>query len=200
MQELTFSSNTLRSWFQDGVTLLITSTTQSRAAVVRKAKRTNDLAKTFVVGVTAGLVVATATAHAVMPVRATAIALPDSATPSVTKKALIESLQKIRALPVDWTGYSTPVPEERSIVAAEQIVPALPDFVADAVAGVDGEGHVFLKFKRGEKTAYLTVEPVEMHLFLTAPGQENIYVDGERFSPRTIPTKILSVLKREFVG
>ena len=113
---------------------------------------------------------------------------------------LLDSLAKIRSLPADWTGYSAPAPVEKSVVAAEQILPALPNIVADALAGLDGDGHVFLKFWRGEKVAYLTVEPNLMHLFVTAPGKPNISIDAAKFQPRVVPEKIVSVLKREFVG
>jgi hypothetical protein len=141
-------------------------------------------------------------------VAATALAPPGQATlvwptpptAAYTKQSLLESLQKIRTLGADWTGHSAASPVEKSVSAAQHILPQIPDVVADARAGVDGDGNVYLRLKQGDKVAYLTVEPKLLHLLYMEPGKDNIYIDDEQFKGKVLPARIKKVLKDNFVS
>ncbi len=108
--------------------------------------------------------------------------------------ALKELLQKIRELKADWNGQGAVAPVRAAIEAAEFVLGQLPDVPMNARAGVDPEGHVFLRLNRGNQLAYLTVEPRVMHLLVTEPGLPNVYIDDAGFNGKIIPEKIRKVL------
>lgn len=118
----------------------------------------------------------------------------------LTKKALLESLKSIASLGDNWQGQDTPAPSRQAVTAAEQIVPALPNIIADVSAGVDGDGNVFFKLQKGDKLAYLTIESATMHLLVMAPGRKNLYIDDVKFQPRQLPSKIRQSLEQEMAG
>lgn len=107
---------------------------------------------------------------------------------------LNESLQKMRDLKSNWNGQGAPAPVQQSIAAAQYVLNQLPNVHMNASAGVDPEGHVFLRLNRGSRLAYLTVEPRSMHLLYIEPGQPNLYIDDEPFKGKIIPANILAVL------
>ena len=152
-------------------------------------------ARAFATSIVASAMVGFSTmAHALAEPLQLTLAWPVEASPASTKYQLLQSLRDIRRLRADWNGRGAPAPVERSVSVAEFIVPQLPDIVADARAGVDADGHVFLRLNRGTRVAYITVEPKVMHLLYTEVGQQNVYVDDEQFNGRVIPAKIKKIL------
>lgn len=141
-----------------------------------------------------------ATVYAPSPPAQATLVWPSPPTAAYTKQSLLESLLKIRRLGVDWTGYSGASPLEKSISAAERVLPQLPDIVADARAGVDGDGHVYLRLQQGEKVAYLTVEPRLIHLLYMEPGKPNIYIDDEQFKGKVLPSRIKQILAGNLIS
>ena len=123
-------------------------------------------------------------------------AWPQPLTAALTKKSLLESLKRVRQLKGGWNGHSAAKPIERSVSVAEYILPQFPDIVADARAGVDADGNVFLRFSRRDKVAYVTVEPKLMHLIYMEPGQPNVYIDDEIFNGKILPASIKNVLEK----
>lgn len=160
-----------------------------RPSVIRSA----TLVAALVIGANFG-----GLAHAVTAPNQVAVALPGKT--DRTKDALRASLRNIEVAHQDWEGYEVPIPSRQSLTAAKQVIEKLPTMVADASAGVDSDGNVFLKLQRGEKVAYLTIEPSVMHLLLMAPNGNNVYFDDVRFQPRHVPPKISAALLRELAG
>jgi hypothetical protein len=161
---------------------------KQRARGKRKAKFAASI-------VTAAMIGCSVTAHAIVEPLQLSLAWPAEQTAASTKHLLLQSIKQLRRLKADWNGHPSPQPIERSISIAEWILPQLPDIVADARAGINGDGHVFLRFRRGDKVAYLTVEPKFMHLLFIEPGQPNLYVDDEQFGGRILPARIKSILE-----
>lgn len=138
-------------------------------------------------------------ADAVMqPVQLT-LALPIEQSALATKHALLESIKSLRLHRGEAMSYGAPAPVERSLTVAQYIIPQFPDVVADARAGLNDEGNVFVRFSRGEMVAYVTVEPKAMHLLVMEPGRPNVYLDDEKFGGKVIPDSIKRVLAERFV-
>src|SRR5258708_25543173 len=155
-------------------------------------KRGVKWAASFIASSLIGASVATAT---LFPISSQAVLVwPANPTAEHTRQMLADSVQKLKAIKGDWTGYSTPAPLEKSLKAAEHILPQLPNVLADAQAGVDGDGHVYFRLRQGDKVAYLTIEPRLMHLFYSEPGKENIYVDDEQFKGKILPARIRNLI------
>jgi hypothetical protein len=141
------------------------------------------------------LAIGAATAQAtVLPPGQASLKWPTAPSVSFTKDVLLEGLRKIRDFHGDWLAEPKGPPNAASLTAAANIVPQLPNLVADARAGVDGDGNVYLRFRKDDKTMYLTVEPHLIHLLLMQPGQPNVYIDDENFKGKILPGKIRGVL------
>lgn len=121
---------------------------------------------------------------------------PVDPTPALTKYHLHQSLKGLRRLKANWDGRGAAAPIERSISVAEYILPQLPNIIADAQAGLNGDGHVFLRIARNNRVAYITVEPRTMHLFYVEPGSPNVYIDDEQFNGKIVPAAIKKTLER----
>lgn len=133
-------------------------------------------------------------AHTIaVPVQA-AVTWPTEQTPASTREALQNSLNVVRGLPNKWDGRHAPKPNQRSVQVTEYILPQLPDIVAEARAGIDDEGNVFLRLARSNRVAYLTVEPRSMHLLFVEEGQRNVYIDDEPFNGKILPANIKRIL------
>ncbi len=185
-----FEGGKLRSiWFDiHGLLKAWTPTANGKARPKRKAKFAASIAAAVMIG-------CSVTAHAFIEPLQLSLEWPAEHTAASTKHSLLQSLKQLRRLKADWDGHGSPQPVERSISTAEWILPQLPDVVADAQAGINGDGHVFLRLRRGEKIAYVTVEPKAMHLLYIEPGQPNVYIDDEQFSGRVLPANIKKVLE-----
>lgn len=119
---------------------------------------------------------------------------PSPPTEAHVKDALRSSLQALRKIGRDWTGHSGAAPASESLAAAERLLPQLPNLGSLAKAGVDADGHVYLRLSRGTRVAYLTVEPRVLHLFYTNAGQDNVYIDDQKFHGSVLPPRISRVL------
>ena len=170
---------------------LLKAWTKPAAAKARPKRKAPFSARTIAAAAMLGFA---ATTHAISEPVQLSLAWPIEASAASTKHALLQSLKSIRRMKADWDGRGAPAPVERSISVAEFILPQLPDVVADARAGLDADGHVYLRLNRGSKVAYITVEPKAMHLLYTEPGHPNVYIDDEQFNGRVIPASIRKVL------
>lgn len=145
----------------------------------------------------AALVLCVVDALALQAPAQTAIAWPHAPTIVTVQEALKGSLDSLRKLGENWDGHGAPAPIERSISAAEYILPQLPALRTQAVAGVNDEGNVLVRMRIGPGTAYLTVEPKLMHLLYMVQGRSNVYIDDADFNGKVIPSSILRILREE---
>jgi hypothetical protein len=102
-------------------------------------------------------------------------------------------------LEADWNGHEAPKPDPRAIDSAQKAIGLLPDDFVSGKLGVDGEGHIYFRLERGHDEALLTIEPDVLHLRYKSPGNENQYVDDERFDGARLPEGILSLLQGKAV-
>lgn len=129
------------------------------------------------------------------PVPAQAVVMwPTGPTAESVKESLRDSLRALKSLRQGWGGHEIAAPVRESLMAAERILPQLPNFFVSAKAGVDGDGNVYFRLSKGSKVAYLTVEPKLLHLLCTEPGKTNIYIDDQKFKGNTLPPRIIRVL------
>ena len=211
MSTFDFDVSGIRSWLSQGMVTLASSiapTSLKKQKPSSKKPQRGTLAATSSVGKiqTAGLFVVLMTGINACPL-ARAVELPNlSASFSshipdasyLTKKSLLESLKNIAALGDDWREHGA-APSRQAVIAAEQMVPALPNNISNASVGVDGDGHVYFKLQNGEKLAYLTVESSVMHLLVMAPGEKNVYLDDIKFHPKELPSKVRRTLEQKMV-
>ncbi len=185
-----FDSMNLRDlWFDaDGLLRAYQKATKMAAKPRRKI--------TFKAIVGASLIAATTAALAKTPPGQAIVTWLSAPSEASIRKSLEQSLQNLRRLKAHWNGIEAPAPIERSISAAQYILPQLPALHGDATAGVDSEGHVFLKFARGDRVAFLTVEPRVMHVVYMQPGQATVYEDDEQFNGKVLPENIKKVLSK----
>lgn len=141
---------------------------------------------------------ATVEAFAETPPGQASLVWPQAPTAESTKQLIVHSIKQLRTLKKDWNGYESAAPVERSLTAAEYIVPQLPDIVVDAQAGLDADGNVFLRLSRGNKVAYVVIEPKLMHAVVVNPGQASIYLDDEPFQGKILPARIKTALESNF--
>ncbi len=119
---------------------------------------------------------------------------PAPPTAALTKQSLADALHQLRRTGADWNGAKLSEPDSKALVAAEKILPQLPNFVAEASAGVDGDGNVYFRLRQGPKLAYLTVAPRTMYLLVMQSGKESIYIDDEPFK-KLLPARIKRILE-----
>ena len=185
-----FQAFNIRGWLKNGMLSLLEPSPVPKSNLKRKGLGSSSMLAAMLVSLNIAAVV-----HAPCPPGQSALIWPTPPTAAFTKQALMESLKKIRSLGADWTGHSSPTPAAQSIKVAEAMVPLLPDVVADAQAGVDADGNVYLRFKKGQKIAYLTVESNLMHLLVMTPGAETVYIDAEQHRGKKLPSKIRVALE-----
>lgn len=201
MSTFDFDGSGIRSWINRGMVMLAapnipTSEEKKPVTSFVSSARTKSLIVALIFGTNF-----CAIAQTVSLPNQNASACSHVPEPSyLMKKALLESLSKIASLGDNWQGQDAHVPSRQAVTAAEQIVPTLPNIIADASAGVDGDGNVYFKLQKGEKFAYLTVEPTTMHLLVIAPGEKNVYLDDVKFQPRELPSKIRRTLEQKLVS
>lgn len=204
MTTFDFSGSGVRSWLYQGmVTLKSPITTnslkkkQATSNIVPNRKaQTSGLFSAFVMGIS----ICTSVQAVNLPNLSAYVCSHVPELSSLTKQALLESLKSVALLGDNSNEDDVLTPSRQAIVAAEQIVPSLPNLNADASAGVDGDGNVFLKLQKGEKIAFLTIEPTTMHLLVMSSGAKNLYIDDVKFKPRQLPPKIRLMLEQEMVG
>jgi hypothetical protein len=185
-----FESSRLRAVWYDTHGLLKAYKPEPRP---KRPKRQRDFIATFLGGVALSMGMLVDAVAAAEPPSQGALAWPTAKWRLSVQEALQDSLKKIRALKPGW-NREAPAPVERAISVAEYILPQLPDVPADARAGVDDQGNVFLRLHRGDRVAYLTVEPKVMHLVYMEAGQPNVYIDDAEFSGKILPLSIKKVL------
>lgn len=168
----------------------------------RIGKRKLRNAAAAVVLAAASLVSFNATAKAFTVGLPTQFTLEWPAPPAAayTKQSLSDALYAIRRAGADWNGTALTEPVSKSVIAAETILKQLPNFVADATAGVDGDGNVYFRLKQGERIAYLTIEPKLIHLLIVEPGRPNVYIDDEQFKGKVLPARIRDVLTEKMAS
>lgn len=199
-----FCDSGIRSWFSDGMVMYSSPDTVTTKKPVKKNKTTSYFGsaatKTLAIVVLIGgsMSASAQTTNLTSPSACVYTHIP--APGELEKNALLSSLKSIESLVDNWQGYGAPAPSKQAVAAAKQIVPSLPNITAGASAGVDGDGNVYFKLQKGEKLAYLTVEPSIMHLLVMVPGGKNIYIDDAKFNPRELPSKIRQALEHEMVG
>lgn len=186
----TFEPYIVGAWQVDG---LVKRVEQSGKRVKRQSRHKEWFSS---LALSAVLAVGTATAQAtvVVPPGQASLNWPTAPSVSFTKDVLLEGLRKLRDFHGDWLAEPKGAPNAASLTAAANIVPQIPNLFADARAGVDGDGNVYLRFRKDDKTMYLTVEPHLIHLLVMQPGQPNVYIDDEKFKGKILPTKIRGVL------
>lgn len=203
MEVLSFEGLSIRSWLSHGMIIAGGSDRSAEEVKARKPSKTEAASRTRTGALVA--LVAAATVGASFPNflewrGQTAVAYPATGRSlNLIQNALSGALKSITSLGDDWQGTNSVRPTHQSIKAAEYLIPTLPAISAKAGAGVDGDGNVYLKFEKGEKLAYLTVEPAILHLLVMRP-QGNLYIDDVRFEPGKLPSKILKALEQEMVG
>ena len=167
-----------------------------------KPAKKRSFATTLFVVVASSLIGLNASTAAVAPRVPTQLTLewPTGPTATYTKQQLSDALHAIRKSGADWNGESIVAPAERAIVAAERILPQLPPIVAEASAGVDGDGNIYFRMKKEQKLAYLTIEPKLMHLLVMETGQPNVYVDDAQFSGKVLPPRVKELLAKKFTS
>ena len=191
-----FEATKIRSaWFD--VQGLLKSATKRAAEVGRKTgTRARRAVRTGLLIAASSLIGFNTAVHAVAPEVPTQMTLhwPADPTAQYTKQQLADALHAIRRTADDWTGTQYTRPTPKAMAAAQTILQQLPDFFADASAGVDGDGNVYFRMKQGDKLAFLTVAPPSMHLLYMEPGQPNLYIDDEHFKGKILPARIKHVL------
>lgn len=198
MSTFDFGGSGIRSWLNQGMVVLSSPNAPAplkvnRVATFVSSARTRSVIFALMIGTNF-----CAVAQTVNLPNQNAFACSHVPEPSyLTKRTLLESLNSIASLGNNWQGQEAPAPSRRAVTAAQQIVPSLPNIIADASVGVDGDGNVYFKLRNGEKLAYLTVEPSTMHLLVMAPGQKNVYLDDVNFRPRELPSKIRRTIEQE---
>lgn len=111
-----------------------------------------------------------------------------------TSQRLQSALEELRERTEDLSEFfNTPVSRD-AILAAERIAPQLPDTLPEGKIGFDEEGDVFLSFHRGDKSAFLTVEPDKLHLLVKGGGQSSRYFDDVPYHDFKIPRKVIEEL------
>jgi hypothetical protein len=170
--------------------------------VVRVGTRVRRSARTGLIIVASSLIGWNASVHAITPEVPTQLTLqwPTGPTTQHTKQLLSDALHAIRRSGEDWNGVVLTKPAPKAMAAAETILPQLPNFFADATAGVDGDGNIYFRMKQGEKIAYLTVAPPLMHLLYMEPGEPNLYIDDEQFRGKVLPARIKQVLDKKLAS
>ncbi len=123
---------------------------------------------------------------------------PAQQTSVYTRQSLADAIHSLKTLQADWNGHDAPAPKPESIKAAEYILPQLPNVIAEANAGVDGNGNVYLKLARGDKVALVTIEPRLVHFLCMEPGKPNVYIDDEQFKGKKLPASIKRALTTTF--
>lgn len=159
----------------------------------KRPKRQRDFVATFLGGMALCLGMTAEAVASVEPPTQVSLAWPTAESLLSVQDSLRDSLKKIRTLKAGW-NRSAPAPIERAVSVAEYILPQLPDVRAEARAGVDDEGNVFLRIHCGDRVAYLTVEPKIMHLVYMENGKPNVYVDDAPFGGKVLPESIKKVL------
>ena len=184
-----FQTYDVTSWQASGVIIPLAST----AAPSRNQRRGARWFTHIVASSLIGLSIAAYELTIAAPAQA-AVAWPTPPTAALMKQSLSEAIKEIRKLGDNWNGHNAPAPAQPSITAAERLIQELPDVVAQAHAGINGEGNVYFRFTKGGKTVYLTIEPDLIHLICMEPGKENVYIDDEQFRGKKLPAAIRRAL------
>lgn len=183
-----FQKYDVASWQASGVITPIAMP----AAAPRRRRRAKD----YLVSVVASTVLCLSIVGYNLPVDTPAIATldwPATPTAALTKQLLADALKALKRFGPDWNGYSAPAPAQSSLTAAERLIPELPDVAAEVRAGVDDDGNVYFRLAKGDKIAYLTIEPELLHLVCMTPDKGNYYVDDEPFRKK-LPATIRKAL------
>ena len=199
--EFNFTNYGISSWLNKGMVFL--GSQADEAALKRKAstRSVGHVASNGVVlAVMLGLNISSLAYAAPIPIQVESARsfVPEQA--SLTKQALLDSVMKIASLGDNWNGQGAIAPLKQTVSAAKQIIPVLPNISAKASAGIDGDGNIYLKLEKDNKTAYLTIEPSSMHLLVNTVGEQNLYIDDVKFSPGKLPAKVKQVLETQMAG
>lgn len=184
-----FQTYDVTSWQANGLTKLLARTAPPPRHQRRKANYLVQMVTSTVIA----LSVATCELAIAAPAQA-ALAWPAPPTVASTKQSLSEAIRNIRKLGDNWNGHNAVAPMQQSIAAAERMVQELPDVVAQASAGVNGEGNVYFRFAKNGKTVYLTIEPNLLHLICMEPRKDSLYIDDEQFRGKKLPAAIRRTL------
>ena len=193
MDQLDFQESEIRSWTRQGMLPTWPQKSEPRPRRSRKWVASVVLGASLTIGQVA---LSAATQFPAL----VSFAWPAKPDAEYTRQSLVESLRQIRSLHPNASGYALPVPDPKSLVAAERRVSQLPDFVAQALAGVDEDGNVYFRFQQGPKVALVTVEPQLMHALYMEPGKSNVYIDDEEFRGKKLPSSIKKLLENNLTS
>lgn len=168
--------------------------TESPKTITRRPKRNAPWIASMIVAVAFS---AASSVTLAAPPGQVVMTWPTPATAQSAKDNLRFSLRTIKKLGKDWSGNPGSAPVRESIDAAERLLPQLPNIALDARAGVDGDGNVYLRLSKGTRVAYLTVEASLLHLFYTDAGNDNVYIDDQKFKGSVLPSRIVQVLSEK---